>query len=476
MAYIRKVIAPEEIRRQEAICASIAARLREQGARPLAMVDTYGCQQNEADSEKLRGYLAEMGYGFTNDEFAADVIVVNTCAVREHAEMRVLGNVGALNHTKKARPSQIIAVCGCMVQQEHMAEKIKKSYPIVDLVFGPHELWRFPELLETVMEKGKRVFAADKNDGAVAEGIPLRRDGKVKAWLSIMYGCNNFCTYCIVPYVRGRERSRDSGEVLREIEGLAASGVGEITLLGQNVNSYRSDCDFAGLIKKIAAIPGDFRLSFMTSHPKDVSDDLIALFSGTPHLAPRFHLPLQSGSDGILQKMNRHYDTARYLSIVSRLRERNPGITLTSDIIVGFPGETEEDFEKTLSILSDVRFDMIYSFIYSPRKGTPAADYPDRIDPAVSRARMKRLLDLQCAISSERNQPLVGKTLSILCDGPSPDGTPGVMSGRTDGGKLVHFPAPTDLTGRFVQVKIERADAFALHGSISENETKEESR
>ena len=275
MAYIRKEIAAEEIARQEEICRRIFDRVTADGQRPLAMVDTYGCQQNEADSEKLRGYLQEMGYGFTQDEFQADVIVVNTCAVREHAEMRVFGNVGALNHTKKARPGQLIAVCGCMVQQPHIAEKIKKSYPIVDLVFGPHELWRFPELLERTMKGKKRVFATEKSDGAVAEGIPQRRDGTVKAWLSIMYGCNNFCTYCIVPYVRGRERSRKPEDVVAEARELVAAGYKDITLLGQNVNSYGRDLgtgvDFADLIRMVNDIPGDFVLRFMTSHPKDAT-------------------------------------------------------------------------------------------------------------------------------------------------------------------------------------------------------------
>ena len=273
----RKVIDIEKIEEQRAICAKVFERVTADGQRPLAMVDTYGCQQNEADSEKIRGYLAEMGYGFTMDEFQADVIVVNTCAVREHAEMRVLGNVGALNHSKKARPGQIIAVCGCMVQQAHMAEKIKMSYPVVDLVFGPHELWRFPEILMQVMEKHRRVFAIDKSE-SVAEGIPLRRDGKVKAWLSIMYGCNNFCTYCIVPYVRGRERSRRPEDVLAEARQLVAEGYKDITLLGQNVNSYGKDLDcgvdFADLIRMINDIPGDFLIRFMTSHPRDATEKL----------------------------------------------------------------------------------------------------------------------------------------------------------------------------------------------------------
>ena len=318
MAYTRKTIDGKEIERQQAICADIFERVTADGGRPLALVDTYGCQQNEADSEKLRGYLAEMGYGFTQDEFQADVIVVNTCAVREHAEMRVLGNVGALNHSKKARPGQIIAVCGCMVQQEHMAQKIKMSYPVVDLVFGPHELWRFPELLLEVMEKHKRVFAAEKNDGAVAEGIPVRRDGKVKAWLSIMYGCNNFCTYCIVPYVRGRERSRLPEDVVAEARELVAAGYKDITLLGQNVNSYGKDLDcgvdFADLIRMINAIPGDFRIRFMTSHPRDATEKLFCTMAACEKCAHHIHLPVQSGSDRILKQMNRHYDRAKYLS------------------------------------------------------------------------------------------------------------------------------------------------------------------
>ena len=274
MAYERKEISIDEIRRQEGICAEIrdAVSAASEGRQLLAMVDTYGCQQNEADSEKIRGYLAEMGYGFTQDEFEADVIVVNTCAVREHAEMRVLGNVGQLNHSKKQRPGQIIAVCGCMVQQEHMAQKIKRSYPVVDLVFGPHELWRFPELLQKTMTGKKRVFATERCDGLVAEGMPSKRDGTVKAWLSIMYGCNNFCTYCVVPYVRGRERSRRPEDIVAEARQLVEAGYKDITLLGQNVNSYGKDLgggtDFADLIRMINDIPGDFLIRFMTSHPR----------------------------------------------------------------------------------------------------------------------------------------------------------------------------------------------------------------
>ena len=469
MAYIRKVIAPEEIGRQEAICARIAARFGAEGARPLALVDTYGCQQNEADSEKLRGYLAEMGYAFTSDEFAADVIVVNTCAVREHAEMRVLGNVGALNHTKKARPSQIIAVCGCMVQQEHMAEKIKKSYPIVDLVFGPHELWRFPELLETVMEKGKRVFAADKNDGAVAEGIPLRRDGTVKAWLSIMYGCNNFCTYCVVPYVRGRERSRLPEDVVAEAKALVAAGYKDITLLGQNVNSYGKDLDcgvdFADLIAMINDIPGDFLIRFMTSHPRDATDKLFETMASCEKCAHHLHLPVQSGSDRILKLMNRHYDRAKYLSEIEKARALMPDLVVTTDIIVGFPGETEEDFAETLSLCESVRFDAMFTFIYSPRVGTPAAKMPDPFTRADKQRRFDALTELANRISGEKHAAYEGKTLRVLIDGETGRDEYN-LSSRTNGGRLVHLRGDKSLIGSFAEVRITASNTWALYGEI----------
>ncbi len=469
MAYTRKVIAPEEIRRQEEICARIAARLRADGAQPLAMVDTYGCQQNEADSEKLRGYLAEMGFGFTQDEFEADIIVVNTCAVREHAEMRVLGNVGALNHTKKARPTQIIALCGCMVQQEHMAEKVKKSYPIVDLVFGPRELWRFPERLETGMEKKKRVFAADKNDGAVAEGIPLRRDGTVKAWLSIMYGCNNFCTYCIVPYVRGRERSRLPEDVVAEARALVAAGYKDITLLGQNVNSYGKDLesgvDFADLIRMINDIPGDFLIRFMTSHPRDATDKLFETMAACEKCARHIHLPVQSGSDRILKLMNRHYDRAKYLSEIGTARRLMPDLVVTTDIIVGFPGETEEDFAETLSLCEEVCFDAMFTFIYSPRVGTPAAKMDDPYTRADKQRHFDQLTELSNRISGEKHKAYEGRTLRVLVDGETGRDEYN-LSSRTNGGRLVHLKGDPALIGQFVNVKIVSSNTWALYGEL----------
>ena len=471
MSYTRKEIAPEEIARQEEICRRIFDRVTNHGQRPLAMVDTYGCQQNEADSEKLRGYLAEMGYGFTKDEFQADVIVVNTCAVREHAEMRVFGNVGALNHTKKARPSQIIAVCGCMVQQPHIAEKIKKSYPIVDLVFGPHELWRFPELLEKAMTGKKRIFATEKSDGTVAEGIPQRRDGSVKAWLSIMYGCNNFCTYCIVPYVRGRERSRLPEDVVAEARQLVAEGYKDITLLGQNVNSYGKDLenpvDFADLLRMVNDIPGDFVIRFMTSHPKDATEKLFRTMAECEKCAHHIHLPVQSGNDHILKVMNRHYDRAKYLEEVATARRYMPDLVLTTDIIVGFPGETEEEFQDTLSLCEEVRFDAMFTFIYSKRVGTPAATMPDPFTRADKQKHFDELIELANRISGEKHREYEGKTLRVLVDGETGKEEYN-LSSRTCGGRLVHLKGDPAFIGRFVNVKITTSNTWALYGEVEE--------
>ena len=472
MKYERKVIDPEQIRRQEQICAEIFDVVTADGKRPLAMVDTYGCQQNEADSEKIRGYLAEMGYGFTQDEFQADVIVVNTCAVREHAEMRVLGNVGALNHSKKARPSQIVAVCGCMVQQEHMAEKIKKSYPVVDLVFGPHELWRFPELLQRVMRKGKRVFATEKNLGAVVEGIPQQREGQVKAWLSIMYGCNNFCTYCVVPYVRGRERSREPEQVVAEARELVAQGYKEITLLGQNVNSYGkdldSDVDFADLIRMVNAIPGDFLIRFMTSHPKDATEKLFQTMAECEKCAHQLHLPVQAGNDRILKAMNRSYTREKYLQQVALARRYMPDLVLTTDIIVGFPGETEEEFADTLSLCEEVRYDAMFTFIYSKRVGTPAASMPDPYTRADKQKHFDALTELSNRISGEKHREYEGKTLRVLIDGETGREEYN-LSSRTNGGRLVHLKGDPAWIGRFADVTITASNTWALYGEIGGN-------
>ena len=467
MAYHRKEIDISEIRRQQDICTAIREKNEAEGRRLLAMVDTYGCQQNEADSEKIRGYLADMGCGFTENEFEADIIVINTCAVREHAEMRILGNVGALNHAKKARPGQIIAVCGCMVQQQHMAHKIKMSYPVVDLVFGTHELWRFPEHLKAVMDSRKRRFAVSEDEGAVVEGIPLHRDRGVKAWLSIMYGCNNFCTYCIVPYVRGRERSRRPEDIVREARELVEQGYKDITLLGQNVNSYGRDLeqevDFADLIRMINDIPGEFLIRFMTSHPKDATEKLFKTMAECEKCAHQLHLPVQSGSDRILRAMNRVYTREKYIGQVALARSYMPDLVLTTDIIVGFPGETEEDFAETLSLCELVRYDAMFTFIYSKRQGTPAAEMPDPYTRAQKQKHFDALMELSNTISGEKHRNYEGKTVRVLVDGETGKEEYN-LSSRTNGGRLVHLKGEASLIGQYIDVKILASNTWALYG------------
>ena len=469
MAYKREELAPEKIEAQMELCARIEAMNKAGGKQLLAMVDTYGCQQNEADSERLRGYLQKMGYGFTQDETQADLVVINTCAIREHAEMRVLGNVGNLTHTKAKNPDQIIAVCGCMVQQEHMAEKLKKSYPIVDLVFGPHELWRFPELLLEQMTRKKRVFAVEPAQGTVYEGIPHARDSKVKAWLSIMYGCNNFCTYCIVPYVRGRERSRRPEEILEEARQLVAEGYKEITLLGQNVNSYGKDLDepmdFADLLRAINDIPGDFIIRFMTSHPKDATEKLFKTMAECEKCAHQLHLPVQAGNDRVIKAMNRHYDRATYLEEVRLARQYMPDLVLTTDIIVGFPGETDEEFEDTLTLVEQVRYDSMFTFIFSPRKGTPAAEMPDPFTRQEKQVRFDKLLEAANRISAEKHKEYEGKTVRVLIDGPS-DSQGYNLTSRTNGGRLVHLNGDESRIGTFADVKITGSNTWALYGEL----------
>ncbi len=445
----------------------IKQKISADGVRYAAVV-TFGCQQNEADSEKLRGMAAAMGYAITDDVKCADLIVVNTCAVREHAEQKALSIIGQYKHLKADNPDLLIGVCGCMVAQQHRVNQLKNSYPYVDFSFEPSSLDRFPEILWGVMQKHTRMFSIGENAREISEGVPVLRDGGAKAWVSIMYGCNNFCSYCIVPYVRDRERSRDFEYVIKEVRELVESGVKEITLLGQNVNSYNGGCTFAELLDKLSSIEGDYILRFMTSHPKDVSDELIAVMAKNKHIARQFHLPLQSGSDSVLKVMNRHYDRAHYLENVQKLRAAMPDITLTTDIIVGFPGETEEDFEATLDILRTVRYDMIFSFIYSPRNGTPAAKMDNQIPNDVKSDRMQRLLALQNSISYEKNLDSVGKTLRVLAEGPSKN-DPEMFTGRAESNKLVHFRGSDDCIGKFLNIKITRAEPFNLHGEIVNN-------
>ena len=434
------------------------------GKRRCAFVETFGCQQNEADSEKFSGMCVAMGYDIVKEPQNADLIVVNTCAIREHAEKRTLSIVGQYKHIKEKNPSLVIAVGGCMMAQQHRQDDIKFRYPYVDFVMGPSSLHRLPQLLCRKLETGKRIYCPEEAEYTVVEDLPIRRESTYRAWVSVMYGCNNFCSYCIVPYVRGRERSREKEKIVAEVRELVESGYKDITLLGQNVNSYAKgrDYDFADLLAELDAIEGDFVLRFMTSHPKDASRKLIDVMASSRHIAHQFHLPMQSGSDEILSKMNRHYDTEKYLSIVDYMKEKMPDVTITSDIIVGFPGETEEDFEGTMNMLSLVRFDMLYSFIYSPRKGTPAAEM-EQVPKDVTANRFERLLALQKDIGKEKNDALVGKTLRVLCDGVS-KGNEALYSGRTDGNKIAFFEGCEEDVGKFVNVTVERADAFALWG------------
>ncbi len=442
----------------------------EYGRALYACVKTYGCQQNEADSERLAGMACEMGYTLTDDDQNADLILINTCAVREHAELKALSITGQFKHLKEKNKELVIGICGCMVSQEHRCDDIKHRYPYVDFLFGTSMLYRLPEILFKRLSGGRRGFYSDYGAGNIAEGLPVCRKAPYKAWVSIMYGCNNFCTYCIVPYVRGRERSRLKEDILAEVRELAQNGCHEITLLGQNVNSYGLDIeeykgkyDFASLLCDINDIEGDFLIRFMTSHPKDASKRLIDTLATLEKAAPHFHLPLQSGSDRVLKRMNRRYTSADYLDLLAYMRAKMPDICVTSDIITGFPGETEEDFEETLRVIKEANYDMIYSFIYSKRRGTPAADYEDQIPPEVTSARFRRLLDTQNEIAKEKNQLLVGKTFRVLCDGVSKNDS-NMYTGRTPGAKLVHFPSDEDMTGKFVNVKITSAETFALFG------------
>ena len=471
--YARREITTQERIQQQQTCEKIKSLIAHQTH--YALVDTYGCQQNESDSEILRGWLVQCGYELTADEDKADLIAVNTCAVREHAEKRVLGNVGALAHKKAKNPDLIVCVGGCMTQQPVMREKIKNSYRVVDLVFGPHELWRFPELLlDTMQRRGRRgsksrLIAAEPSEGVVAEGLPRQRDGAVKAWLSIMNGCDNFCSYCIVPYVRGRERSRRPADILAEAKALVAAGYKDITLLGQNVNSYgkglEEGVDFPDLLAEIDRIPGDYVLRFMTSHPKDATDKLFSVMAGSEHCAHHIHLPLQSGSDRILREMNRHYDRAKYLEKVASARKYMPDLVLTTDIIVGFPGETEIDFGDTLSLVEEVKFDAMFTFIYSLRTGTPAAGMPDPVSRAEKQVWFDRLLDLSNRISGEKHAAYVGRTVRVLADGETGQ-TPYNLSSRTRGGRLVHLAGDPALVGQFIDVKITGSTTWALYGEI----------
>lgn len=462
------VISQEELEHQFAYCDKIAAYWQSRGQVPTAYVETYGCQQNEADSEKLRGYLIQSGYRIVSEAEGADVVILNTCAIREHAEQRVFGNLGALTHTKRRHPAQKIFLCGCMAGQEVVSSRIKASYPHVDGVFSTHHLWQFPEILWKVLDGKKRQFYITDEPGSIAEGIPQQRDSQLKAWVSIMYGCNNFCTYCIVPYVRGRERSRQPEDILRECRALIESGVKDITLLGQNVNSYGKDLscgvDFADLLEQIAQIPGDFLIRFMTSHPRDASNKLFDTMAKYDKIAKQLHLPFQSGSSRILKAMNRHYDRETYLEKVRYAKQVMPNLVLTSDVIVGFPGETEEDFAQTLSLIEQVHYDSLFTFIFSPRPGTPAASMEDPTPKEEKNRRFDRLCALQNAISEQVHQNYVGKTMRCLVDGRDKE----FLTARTEGGRLVRFQGCDSLIGSFQNLTITGATTWSLTGELAE--------
>ena len=463
------VISDAQLQQQFAFCDKIAAYWHDKDITPAAYVETYGCQQNEADSEKLRGYLAQSGYSIVNEAEGADVVVMNTCAIREHAEQRVFGNLGALTHTKRRHPGQKIFLCGCMAGETKVSDRIKHSYPHVDGVFSTHHLWQFPEILWNVLSKQKRQFYVEDEAGSIAEGIPQVRDNRLKAWVSIMYGCNNFCTYCIVPYVRGRERSRKKEDILAECRCLIESGAKEITLLGQNVNSYGKDLaegiDFADLLAEIAAIPGDFLIRFMTSHPRDASKKLFDTMASSPKIAKQLHLPFQSGSSRVLKAMNRHYDRETYLEKVNYAKSVMPGLVLTSDVIVGFPGETEEEFEETISLIEQVHYVSLFTFIFSPRTGTPAASMDDPTPKEEKNRRFDKLCAVQNAISEQIHQDYVGKTMRCLVDGTDKD----MLTARTEGGRLVRFAGNESLIGTYQNLTITGSTTWSLTGELAES-------
>ncbi len=441
-------------------------------AAPKVFVETYGCQQNEADSERIVGMAVKMGYGRTDTPDNATLIIVNTCAIREHAELKALSRTGRYKKLKENNPRLLLGMCGCMVQQAHRREDVYRRYPYVNCVFGTNMLAEFPKVLYETMMKKKRQFAVEAYDpilpAAFPEGLPVQRESNRKAWVSIMYGCNNFCTYCVVPYTRGRERSREMPHILEEIKRLIGEGYKEITLLGQNVNSYGKDLnpktDFPNLLQEISKLEGEFVLHFMTSHPKDANEELFRVLASDTRFSRHVHLPVQSGSNHILKSMNRRYTREAYLEKVKLLRQYIPDVVLTTDVIVGFPGETEEDFADTLKMLEEVRYDSVFSFVFSKRKGTPAADMDNQVEDKVSKERMGRLLDTQIRIAGEKNSAYTGKTIRVLIEGES-KASPDMLAARTATGKLVHFiktPAGEQQIGNFVHVIIERGDPFAL--------------
>lgn len=436
--------------------------------RPKAYVHTFGCQGNVSDGERMKGMLSDMGYVFVDDEKQADLILLNTCAIREHAEDRVFGNIGRLKVLKKANPDLIICVCGCMVQQKHIEEKIYKSYPFVSVVFGTHVIHKLPEFVYRALNTGKRVYDTDSTNLKIAEGGNVWRDGNIRAWLPIMYGCNNFCSYCVVPYVRGRERSRKSDEIMKEARQLISMGFKDITLLGQNVNSYgkglEEEINFAKLLRMINDIEGDFTIRFMTSHPKDCTFELLDAMAECEKVAKHLHLPVQSGNDRVLSEMNRHYDRQKYLSLIEYARKVMPDLSITSDIIVGFPGETYEEFCDTLSLVEKVKYTSLYTFIYSARKNTKAAEMPDPVSRDEKGRWFDELLKLQENIASQRTAEMNGNVFRVLAEEKSK--TEGWIAGRTTGNVIIEFPADESVIGSFCEVLVTEPLNWIVKGEL----------
>ena len=461
-------VSAEELARQKEFTALTASLIQQRfESAPKAFVHTYGCQGNVADGERLKGMLEQMGYVMTEELEDADLVLYNTCAIREHAEDRVFGNVGALKNIKAAKKDMKILLCGCMMQQERVAKKIRTSYPFVDIVFGTHVIHRLPEFLYKSLSAGKKIYELPDEDGVIVEDMPLHRDSDFKAWIPVMYGCNNFCTYCIVPYVRGRERSRDPEIIIAEAKELVAKGYKEITLLGQNVNSYGKypdyGCNFSQLLRELNAIDGDFIIRFMTSHPKDCTHELLETMAKCEKVAKHLHLPFQSGSNRVLDAMNRRYTREKYLGLLEYAYSLMPELSITSDVIVGFPGETYEEFSETVTLVEQANFTSMFTFIFSPREGTKAAAMPDPVSREEKGKWFRQLLDAQEKVAAKRTASMVGKTYRVLCESVSKGG---LIEGRTEGNIIIEFPADTSVIGSFRNVKVTESLTWILRGEL----------
>ena len=465
------IVTVEEIKLQEMYIEKVAEKVKTKfvTGKPMVNITTWGCQMNEHDSENIFGMLEKMGYGVTEEQSDADLIIYNTCAVRENAELKVYGNLHVLKKYKEKNPDLVIAVCGCMMQQPHVVEEIKNKYPHVNLVFGTHNIYKFPELLNTVIESDEAMYDIWDIDGRIIEGLPTQRKHDIKAFVNIMYGCNNFCTYCIVPYTRGRERSRNPEDIITEAKKLVEGGVKEITLLGQNVNSYGKTFEpqypFHRLLEDMNNIEGLERIRFMTSHPKDISDELIDAIANLEKVCESLHLTVQSGSSRVLKEMRRHYTKEDYLSIIDKVKEKVDGIGLTTDIMVGFPGETEEDFAHTLDVVRKAQYDLAFTFLYSVRKGTVAENMDNHIDEDVKKDRFDRLLAVVNEAATKTAQAYQDKVVEVLVEGVSKK-NPEYMMGRNRQNKLVNFKGTEDLIGKLVNVKITEPKSFSLNGEM----------